>query len=126
MPRNIDVAGVEDEAAALKIIGLGPDIDPLFEHELDLGVGPVLVHELDLELGPGLGQDLGLATEVEPGLEQPGDLPIWVDSSNFGTGGVGLTVIIWKMVSREKLSAPQIPSMLLSLRHFSCFRATRY
>ena len=100
MPRNIDVAGVEDEAAALKIIGLGPDIDPVFEHELDLGVGPVLVHELDLELGPGLGQDLGLAAEVEPRLEQPADSLIWGDSSNFGTGGVGLTVIIWKMVSR--------------------------
>ena len=71
MPRNIDVAGVEDEAAALKIIGLGPDIDPVFEHdehELDLGMGPVLVRVLDLRLGSGLGQDLGLALE-EPGLE---------------------------------------------------------
>ena len=101
MPRNIDVAGVEDEAAALEFIGLGPDMEPVLVSELDLGVGPVLVHELDLELGQGLGQDLGLAVEAEPGLEQPADSLIWGDSSNFGTGGVGLTVIIWKMISRE-------------------------
>ena len=97
---DIDVAEVEDEGVPLEH-ELGPEMGPVLEHELGLEMGPVLVHELDLELGPGLGQDLGLAVGVEPGLEQPADLLIWGDSSNFGTGGVGLTVIIWKMVSRE-------------------------
>ena len=114
MSRDIDGAEVEDEEVLLKVI------------ELDLERGPVLEHELGLELGPGLGHDCGLDEGIEPELELPADLFIWGDSWNFRTGGVGFRVIIWKIVSIEKLSAPQIPSKLLSLRHFSCLRATRY
>ena len=118
MSRDDDEVDVGNEEVSLDVDEQGARL----EHELGLGIGPVLEQ---LGVGPDPGHDLDLVG-TEPELERTTDLLVCGDSLNFGTGGVGRTVIIWKIVSIEKLSAPQIPSKLLSLRHFSCFRATRY
>ena len=120
MSRDDDEADVGNEEVSLDVDEQGARL----EHELGLGIGPVLEQ---LGVGPEAdpGHDLDLVG-MEPELERTTDLLVCGDSLNFGTGGVGRTVIIWKIVSIEKLSAPQIPSKLLPLLHFSCLRATRY
>ena len=120
MSRDDDEVDVGKEEVSLDVDEQGARL----EHELALGIGPVL-EQLGVGLEADPGHDLDLVG-MEPELERTTDLLVCGDSLNFGTGGVGRTVIIWKIVSIEKLSAPQIPSKLLPLLHFSCFRATRY